>query len=95
MATGVYQRTITIPEDWSSQRVVLHFAGCEGALYVYVDGAFVGLNKDSRTVAEYEISQLMHSGGSYDLLCVNPRFSDASWVEDQDHFGLRPKIAPT
>ncbi|HYN87581.1 MAG TPA: glycoside hydrolase family 2 TIM barrel-domain containing protein, partial [Ardenticatenaceae bacterium] len=85
-ATGVYRRTITIPEDWSSQRVVLHFAGCEGALYVYVDGTFVGLNKDSRTAAEYEIGNLVQAGRSYELLCVNPRFSDASWLEDQDHW---------
>lgn len=85
-ATGVYRRTITIPQDWASQRFVLHFAGCEGLLYVYLDGSFVGMNKDSRTPAEYEISQWVQAGGSYELLCVNPRFSDASWVEDQDHW---------
>src|SRR5205085_500747 len=36
-ATGVYRTTIAIPADWASQRVVLHFAGCEGALYVYLN----------------------------------------------------------
>jgi beta-galactosidase len=85
-ATGVYRTTIAIPEDWASQRLVLHFAGCEGALYVYLNNAFVGMNKDSRTAAEYDISRLVQAGGSYELLCVNPRFSDASWLEDQDHW---------
>ena len=85
-ATGVYRTTLAIPEAWESQRIVLHFAGCEGMLYVYLDGQFVGLNKDGRTAAEYEISRLAQAGQSHELLCVNPRFSDASWIEDQDHW---------
>jgi beta-galactosidase len=63
-ATGVYRTVLTIPDEWSSQRIVLHFAGCEGALYVYLDGAFVGMNKDSRTPAEYDLSALVQGGGA-------------------------------
>jgi beta-galactosidase len=86
IATGVYRTQFTIPAAWAGQRIVLHFAGCEGALFVYLDGAFVGMNKDSRTPAEYDLSSMVQPGGSYELLCVNPRFSDASWLEDQDHW---------
>ena len=44
-ATGVYRTTITVPDDWQDQRIVLHFAGCESLLYVYLDGQFVGLQQ--------------------------------------------------
>jgi beta-galactosidase len=55
-------------------------------LAVYLDGTFIGFNKDSRTPAEYDLSTRVRAGGTYELLCVNPRYSDASWVEDQDHW---------
>ena len=83
-ATGVYRTTVDVPEDWASRRVVLHFGGCESALYVYLDGAFVGMNKDSRTPAEYDVTDVVRPGGKQELVCVNPRFSDASFLEDQD-----------
>jgi len=86
IATGVYRTRFRVPTAWAEQRVVLHFAGCEGALFIYLNGAFVGFNKDSRTPAEYDITELVQLGGEYELLCVNPRYSDASWLEDQDHW---------
>lgn len=86
IATGVYRTEVRIPADWQGQRIVVHFAGCEGALFVYLDDTFVGMNKDSRTPAEYDITDLVSPGGSYTMTCVNPRYSDASWLEDQDHW---------
>ncbi|MBN9389224.1 MAG: DUF4981 domain-containing protein [Chloroflexi bacterium] len=85
-ATGVYRRTLAIPVEWAGQRIVLHFAGCESLLYVYLNGKLVGMNKDSRTAAEYDLTSLVEAGKEYELLCVNPRFSDASFLEDQDHW---------
>ncbi|HEX2912151.1 MAG TPA: glycoside hydrolase family 2 TIM barrel-domain containing protein [Chloroflexia bacterium] len=85
-ATGVYRRTIQVPADWSDRRVLLHFAGCESLLYVYLNGQFVGMSKDSRTPAEYDITGQVQPGKSYELLCINPRFSDGSFLEDQDHW---------
>jgi len=86
IATGVYRTRIHVPATWSDQRIVIHFSGCEGMLAVYLDGTFIGFNKDSRTPAEYDLSTRVRAGGTYELLCVNPRYSDASWVEDQDHW---------
>lgn len=85
-ATGVYRTSFSVPEEWHGQRVVLHFAGCESALYVFLNGAFVGMNKDSRMPAEYDLTSMVQPGQSCELLCVNPRFSDASFIEDQDHW---------
>ncbi len=85
-ATGVYRINFNVPAEWAGQRIVLHFAGCESALYVYLDGQFVGMNKDSRTAAEYDLTGKVEAGKEHELLCINPRFSDASFLEDQDHW---------
>jgi beta-galactosidase len=56
--TGVYRRTFTVPRGWRSRPVVLGFGGCEGALHVLVNGRPVGIAKDARTPAEFDVSEL-------------------------------------
>lgn len=84
--TGVYRRSFDVPAAWQGRRVVLHIAGCEGACYVYVNGQPVGMSKDSRTPAEYDVTALVRHGAPNELVCVVLRWSDASYVEDQDHW---------
>jgi beta-galactosidase len=86
--TGVYRRTFGTPAHWDGRRVILHIAGCEGALYVYVNGEAVGMSKDARTPAEFDVSAHVHSGpdAENELVCVVTRWSDASFIEDQDHW---------
>lgn len=83
---GVYTRTMTIPADWQSRRVIVHFGGVEGMLCVYVDGQAVGMAKDSRTPAEFDITALVKAGSSHELMAVVVRWSDASYIEDQDQW---------
>ena len=93
--TGVYRRTFTVPESWQGRRIVLHFGGCEGALYVYLNGAPVGLNKDARTPAEFDISSRVSHDRDNELLVVVTQWSDAAFVEDQDmwwHAGLQREV---
>ena len=61
--TGIYRREFTLPADWQGRRIVLHFGGCEGALYVYVNGKPVGISKDARTPAEFDVTGLVNFGG--------------------------------
>jgi len=84
--TGLYRRPFDVPVSWRGRRVVLHIAGCEGACYVYVNGQPVGLHKDARTPAEYDVSGVVRLGAPNELVAVVPRWSDASFVEDQDHW---------
>jgi beta-galactosidase len=84
--TGVYRRSFALPAAWQGRRVVLHIAGCEGACYVYLNGQAVGLHKDSRTPAEYDLTALARFDAPNELTCVVLRWSDASFVEDQDHW---------
>ncbi|HWE61883.1 MAG TPA: beta-galactosidase, partial [Chloroflexota bacterium] len=84
--TGLYRTAFSVPASWRGRRIVLHIGGCEGACYVYIDGRAVGLHKDARTPAEYEMTALLHPGETHTLVAVVPRWSDASFVEDQDQW---------
>jgi beta-galactosidase len=84
--TGVYRRAFHLAEDWRGRRIVLHFGGCEGALYVYLNGQPVGLSKDARTPAEFDVTGLVRFGEPNELWAMVLQWSDASFLEDQDHW---------
>jgi beta-galactosidase len=84
--TGLYRRRFARPPG---DRVVLHFGGSEGALFVTLNGEPVGIAKDSRTPAEFDVTDLLEDDN--ELVCAVVQWSDASFVEDQDqwwHGGL-------
>ncbi len=84
--TGIYRRAFTVPADWRGRRLVLHFGGCEGVLYVYLNGQFLGLSKDARTPAEFDVTRFVHPTAPNELIAVVVQWSDASYIEDQDHW---------
>jgi beta-galactosidase len=84
--TGIYRRTFTVPRAWRRRRVVLHFGGVEGVLHVLLNGQPVGIAKDARTPAEFDVTGLLHHDERNELVAVVVRWSDASFVEDQDQW---------
>lgn len=85
--TGVYRRTFRVPKTWKGRRVVLHFGGADNTLLVHVNGRAVGLSKDSRTPAEFDITPFLRSGEN-ELVALVIKWSDATFIEDQDHWWL-------
>lgn len=86
--TGIYSREFTVPKDWSSRRVVIHFGGAESVLYVYVNGHPVGMSKDSRLPTEFDITPFITVGGKNIVTAVVVKWSDASFIEDQDQWWM-------
>jgi beta-galactosidase len=86
--TGVYRRLFRIPAAWQGNRIVLHFGGADSVLAVYVDGVAVGLSKDSRLPAEFDITALARPGIDHELVAIVVQYSDASFIEDQDQWRL-------
>jgi beta-galactosidase len=86
--TGIYRRIFTVPSEWAGQRVVLHFGGAESVLFVYINGIAVGLSKDSRLPAEFDISAAVRHGEENELMAIVVKWSDSSFVEDQDQWWL-------
>jgi len=84
---GSYRRRFTVPSSWAGRDVYLTFDGVESAFYLWVNGERVGYSEDSRTPAEFNITRYLKEGEN--LLAVEVyRWSDASYLEDQDFFRL-------
>ena len=84
--TGVYRRSVTLPSTWAGSRIVLHVGGAESVLYVHIDGRPVGMGKDSRLASEFDISGFVEPARAFDLALTVVRWSDATYLEDQDHW---------
>ena len=93
--TGIYRRSFSVPRGWRRRRIVLGFGGVEGALYVLLNGTPVGISKDARTPAEFDVTEVVRRDGPNELVAVVVRWSDASFIEDQDqwwHAGLSREV---
>lgn len=86
--TGVYRRFFNIPAAWQGNRVVLHFGSADSVLAVYIDGQAVGLSKDARLPAEFDITPLVRPGIEHELVAIVVQYSDATALEDQDMWRL-------
>lgn len=84
---GSYRRTFTVPERWAGREVFLHFAGVNSFFYLWVNGQQVGLSKDSRTPAEFNITRYLRPGENL-LAAEVYRWNDGSYLEDQDFWRM-------
>ena len=80
---GSYVRRFTLNPELQGKRVFLSFQGVETALYVWVNGTFVGYSEDGFTPAEFEITPFLREGEN-SVAAEVYRFSIASWIQDQD-----------
>ncbi len=101
-------------------RFILHLGGAESVALVWLDGAFVGVAKDTRLESEFDVTdQIRHgspataggganaadsattargganatgsattAGGEHELIVMVVRYSDASFIEDQDQWWM-------
>ena len=83
--TGVYTRTFEVPPAWADRRVVLHVGAAESVLLVRLNGADVGMSKDSHLAAEFDLTGRLRPGPN-DLELTVVKWSDATYVEDQDQW---------
>lgn len=83
--TGLYRTGFRLPRGWASRRTVLHLGGAESVAVVYCNGEFVGMGKDSRLAGEFDLTDHLVTGDNT-LAVMVIRYSDATWIEDQDHW---------
>lgn len=84
---GSYRRTFVLPENWDGKEIFLHFDGVYSAMYVWINGQKVGYSQGANNVAEFNITSKLHSGENL-IACEVYRWSDGSYLEDQDMFRL-------
>lgn len=59
---GWYRRTVSIPENWGDQRVILKFCAVDWKTTVWVNGKFIGENENGYLPFEFDITGALTPG---------------------------------
>ena len=84
---GLYRHEFEVPEAWSGKRVYIDFEGVGSAMYLWVNGKAVGYSEDTHTTKEFDLTNYVKPGKNV-LAAKVIRWSDGSWLENQDGFRL-------
>ena len=82
---GAYVREFTVPAHWKGMDIFLDFEGVESAFYCWVNGKLAGYSEDSRLPAHFNITPFLKAGKNKLAVKVF-RYSDGSYLEDQDYW---------
>lgn len=85
---GSYIREVNIPTDWKGDELYIHFGSVTSNLYLWVNGRFVGYSEDSKLGAEFDLTKYLIPGRENKIAFQVFRWSDGSWLEDQDFWRL-------
>ena len=85
---GSYRRTFTIPAGWDGKEIYVNFDGVDSFFYIYINGHYVGFSKNSRNLAQFDITPYLNKKGENLIAVEVYRNSDASFLESQDMFRL-------
>ncbi len=84
-SVGSYVRYFDLSPGLKGKKVRISFQGAEQAIFVFLNGHFVGYAEDSFTPSEFDLSPYIREKGN--RLCVELwQRSSAAWIEDQDFF---------
>jgi beta-galactosidase len=84
---GSYRTYFNIENLEDDKEVYIHFGAVSSAMYIWVNGKKVGYSQGSKTPAEFNITSYLKKGEN--LLAVEVyRWSDGSYIEDQDFWRL-------
>jgi beta-galactosidase len=82
---GSYVKEFDLEEAFLGKRITICFEGVEQALYLWLNGSFVGYAEDSFTPSEFDLTPYVKEKGN--VLCVEVhKRSTAAFLEDQDFF---------
>ncbi len=84
---GSYRREFDIPQDWNGREIFIQFDGVDSFFYLWINGQYVGFSKNSRNVANFNITKYLQKGKNIVAAEVY-RSSDGSFLEAQDMFRL-------
>ena len=84
---GSYRRSFEVPKDWDGKKVYINFDGVDSFFYLWINGKYVGFSKNSRNLAQFDITDYLVKGNNTVAVEVY-RNSDGSNLEAQDMFRL-------
>ena len=82
---GSYIKEFDLDEGLRGKRITLCFEGVEEAVYVWLNGAFIGYAEDSFTPSEFDLTPYIKDKGNVLAVEVH-KMCSAAFLEDQDFF---------
>ena len=92
---GSYRKEFDLDEGLVDKRVFIRFEGVEQAMFLWLNGHFIGYSEDSFTPAEFDLTPYIKKTGNVLAVEVYKR-STAAFLEDQDFFrffGIYRKVS--
>ena len=93
--TGIYKLKFNLKDELREHsvhdnRFTVIFHGFESCMMAYLNGHFIGMSKDSRLPAEFDVTSCLKTEGESlnTLEVIVIRFCDGSYLEDQDHWWM-------
>lgn len=82
---GSYVKTFDLNESMYGKRIRICFEGVEQAMYLWLNGQFIGYAEDSFTPSEFDLTPYIREKGNVLAVQVH-KMSTAAFLEDQDFF---------
>lgn len=82
---GSYRKRFDLDEGLWGKRICICFEGVEQAMYVWLNGHFIGYAEDSFTPSEFDLTPYVRQKDNLLAVEVHKR-STAAFLEDQDFF---------
>ncbi len=80
---GSYLTSFEVPDNWKDKKVIIHFGAVKSFFYLWLNGRYLGFSKDSKTPAEFDLTNSLVPGKNMLAMQVY-RWSDGSYLECQD-----------
>ena len=88
---GSYIKYFDLDRSMCGKRIHICFEGVEEAMYLWLNGQFIGYAEDSFTPSEFDLTPYIKEKGNILAVQVH-KMSTAAFLEDQDFFRLEPDV---
>ncbi len=85
---GLYRKKFYLSSDLEAEQNIIRFEGVDSAFYLWLNGKYLGYSQGSRLAAEFDLSEYLNYGGENILAVKVIKWSDGSYLEDQDMWWL-------
>ena len=82
---GSYIKYFDLDKNMCGKRIHIYFEGVEEAMYLWLNGQFIGYAEDSFTPSEFDLTPYIKEKGNVLAVQVH-KMSTAAFLEDQDFF---------
>ncbi|MDF2538427.1 MAG: glycoside hydrolase family 2 barrel [Herbinix sp.] len=84
---GLYMKKVDFSKDELGKKLYLNFEGVDSCFYVWINKTFAGYSQVSHSTSEFDITDMVKEGENFIYVLVF-KWSDGSYLEDQDKFRL-------